>query len=114
MAADVLGKTIIMIKGDSACFSVDPHYQDGTAYEPQEGDVIRFAMKKHYTDETPLLLLNIPTDTMLLEIDPQDTENLEAGKINGRYKYDIELTRANGWVDTFISRANFILLEEVH
>ena len=116
MAAGVLGKTIIIVKGNSACFDVEPVYknQDGTItpYTPQEGDTITFVLKKQESDEVPLLEIPVDTEEMTLLIEPSDTENLPAGKIEGRYKYYLELVRADGWVDTFIHNANFILLEK--
>jgi hypothetical protein len=114
MASDVLGKSIIMIRGDSACFVVEPKFLDGTPYEAKEGDTITFTLKKNYSDETPLLTIDVPIDTMELNLIPEDTENLGAGLMDGWYKYDIVLVRADGWKDTFISRANFLILEEVH
>ena len=67
-------------------------------------------MKKDYDDEEPLLLINIPIDTMILVITPEDTKSLEFGK----YVYDVELTKVNGDVDTFITKARIDLTEEVH
>ena len=116
MAAGNLGTTIVMVKGDSACFSVNPFYhnEDGTItqYEPHEGDTITFVLKKWESDIVPLLEIPIDIDEMTLVIDPTDTDRLPAGKIDGRYKYYIILERYDGWVDTFIHNANFILLEK--
>jgi len=110
----IKGTTIIMTKGDSAYITVSILNADGTEYVPQAGDTVRFAMKRDYTDQEPLLVINIPTETMELVIRPDDTKDLEAGQIHGRYKYDLELSRENGEViDTFIPRADFIVLEEV-
>jgi hypothetical protein len=47
---------------------------------------------------------------MILELDPEDTKPLPFGS----YTYDIEITFANGIVDTFICEARFILTPEVH
>lgn len=52
---------------------------------------------------------DIPIDTMMLTLEPQDTADLNFGK----YVYDIQLTKANGKVDTFISKAILKLSEEV-
>lgn len=112
MAAGVLGKAIILIKGDSAIFDVTPMHTDGTPYEPQEGDSLVFVLKKHDEDEMPLLEIPIPIDVMAVEFLPSDTINLPAGKIDGRYRYYVELTRNDGWVDTFINNANFLLLNK--
>lgn len=75
--------------------------KDGDAYTPAEGDVIRFAVKQKYKDADEDVLINkqIPTDTLLLEIEPSDTKPLTMGK---DYVYDIEYTDAAGHVDTFL------------
>lgn len=66
---------------------------------------------EHYgNDETPLLIKEIPIDTMILTLNPEDTKHLPFGK----YVYDIELTKATGEVDTFITKAILKLTEEVH
>lgn len=110
---EVSGTTITITKGDTGVISVGIRNADGTPYTPQSGDKIRFAVKKSYFDSDVLILKDIPLETMLLRLDPEDTKNLEAGVTRGKYKYDIELTRADGTVDTFIPRAEFIVLEEV-
>ena len=46
---------------------------------------------------------------MVLRINPADTKALGFGE----YTYDIEITFANGDVDTFIHEARFILAPEV-
>lgn len=109
----VCGTTITITKGDTGIITVSILYDDGTPYTPQSGDIIRFAMKKHYSDAETLIEKNIPLETMELRLDPEDTKDLEAGPQKGKYKYDIELTRADGQIDTFIPRADFIILEEV-
>lgn len=104
---------ITITQGDSGDVSIRIIDSDGQDYVPVEGDTVRFAVKKYYTDSEPLLVINVPIDTMILHFNPQDTKNLEAGPAKGRYKYDMELTRTGGLVDTFIPRADFIVLEEV-
>lgn len=108
------GKKVTMTKGDTVILSVGIVDTDGNTYTPQEGDRVRFAMKKRYSDVTPLILKEIPIDTMELRIDPADTKSLEAGDSRGRYCYDIELTKADGTVDTFIPRGEWLILEEVY
>lgn len=103
-----------MTKGDTCILSVGIVDTDGNTYEPQEGDTIRFALKKSYNDARPLILKDIPIDTMELRLEPSDTKSLDAGSVKGKYVYDIELTKEDGTVDTFIARAEWLILEEVY
>lgn len=105
----ITGTTITLTRGDTFEALVSATKRDGTQYIPVEGDVIRFAMKENYDDPRPLLVKDIPIDTMMLVLEPQDTADLNFGK----YVYDIQLTKANGKVDTFISKATLKLSEEV-
>lgn len=111
---DIVGSTVTITKGDSVRLTIQIVNQRGETYTPEEGDQIRFALKKSYTDEQPILLKTIPTDTLELYITSQETKALQAGKKVGAYKYDIELTKTDGTVDTIIPRADFIVLEEVY
>lgn len=102
---------ITLTRGDSLYLEVGMIQKVSRApYEPEEGDSVRFALKKTYEDAEPILNVTIPTETMILHLEPSDTKELEFGN----YVYDIELTKENGDVDTFIDRAKFILTEEVH
>lgn len=106
----ISGTTITLTRGDSAKIALDLEYNNGDPYKPQAGDVIRFALKKTYSDILPpLLLINIPTDSLILHISAAESKQLAYGQ----YKYDIQITTANGDVDTFIDRATFIVTEEV-
>lgn len=78
-------------------------------YAPSGGS-LRFAVKKSYRDSDDKCKINvdIPLDTMLLELESEHTKSLPFGT----YVYDIEYTDINGRPDTFI-KGNFILTEEV-
>lgn len=110
MAYSVSGTTITLTRGDSFFAQLALTDSSGNPYVPQAGDHIRFAMKKGYGNDPPLILKEIPKNTMVLELLPEDTKNLEYGT----YNYDIELTTAMGIVDTFITTAKLRLTEEVH
>lgn len=109
----VKGTTVTHTRGDTANLLVTMMQElpDGSKepYTPEEGDVVRFALSDHYDDENPLILKEIPIDSLILHLDPEDTEHLEFGD----YVYDIELTTVDGDVDTFIERAKWKLTEEV-
>lgn len=102
------GTNITLTRGDSLYLTVTAT-QNGETYTPAEGDSIRFAMKRNYTDTETVMVKTIPTDTMILHIEPTDTEALS---LRATYVYDIELTKANGDVDTFI-KGKFFIDDEV-
>lgn len=109
MSFSIVGTKITLTRGDTLKARISIYDQDKNEYTPREGDSIRFAMKRTYADVEPLIVKEIPTDTMLLVLDPQDTKTLAFGK----YVYDIQLTTASGDVDTFITKAQLHITEEV-
>lgn len=117
MSSSIKGNSITLTRGDTLRLLVSMS-KDGEPYIPDEEDRVRFALKHRdmvadksdYKDENPLILKNIPIDTMILTLDPADTKELGFGK----YVYDIEITFSDGTVDTFITAAPFIISEEVH
>lgn len=104
----ITGTNIKLTKGDSFYCQVGIT-QGGDTYTPQEGDIIRFLMKKTYNDQRVLITKVIPNDTLVLYLEPKDTKKLDVGS----YVYDIELTSEDGDVDTFI-QGKFILTPEVN
>lgn len=108
--------TIYLVRGDTleAQIAIKQGDED---YAPQSGDVIRFALKKaelnhnktQYINKEPLILKIISNETLTLRLDPQDTSALDFGT----YAYDIQITMADGKVDTFISDKLY-LTPEVH
>jgi len=109
MSVKVKRNVITMTRGDTLSLQVEITYEDGTPYEPVEGDSIRFAVKKDFYDAAPLIVKKIPIETLVLQLDPADTKTMNIGE----YRYDIELTTHDGRVDTFIPWTKFILTEEV-
>lgn len=115
----VNGTTIVLTRGDTFICDVEIKKEVGNTtedYVPQEGDSIRFALKRkvftadngNYVDSHPLIHKDIPINTMTLEIEPDDTKGLKFGT----YAYDIQLTTAEGKVDTFLS-GDFNIVPEV-
>ena len=104
--------SITLTRGDTFKAQISITDKDGNPYEPQEGDSVRFAMKKNYNDPDSKVLIvkNIPMDTLILTLDPEDTKELPFGT----YVYDIQLTTAAGEIDTFITKASLTLTEEVY
>ena len=96
---DTFARTLVLTKGDEP-------------YVPQEGDVIRFAMAQVYKDKPGYELLLekvIPNDTLLWKIEPSETSSLAYGN----YKYDLQITYADGTVETFANKKKLTLTEEV-
>lgn len=107
----IRGTTLTVTKGDTLDIGLELLLEDGSAYQPQEGDAIRFALKQRYEDLEPLLLKPIPNDTLRLRLESAETKRLRAGWVP--YVYDLQITFADGSVDTFIDRAKFIVTDEV-
>ena len=112
----VEGTTITMTRGDTLLVQVGMT-RDGTAYTPEAGDRVRFAVKTElnrkdtdFVEDEPLIEKQIPIETMILQLDPEDTKSLPFRS----YKYDIEITFSDGTVATFICNSDFILTPEVH
>ena len=110
MSYAVSGTTINLTRGDTFMALISITDSENNPYIPVEGDSIRFAMKATYADEKPLIVKDIPIETMKLILEPEDTKNLAFGK----YVYDVQLTKATGEIDTFITKAKINLTEEVH
>ena len=102
--------TITLTRGDSLKVVCQPVNADGTDYVAEQGDSVRFALKRNYCDSVVLIEKQIPTDSYLLQLEPSDTENLRFGS----YVYDVQLTHAvTGDVDTYIAEGTFVLAKEV-
>lgn len=123
MSTTITNNKVVHTRGDTLLTVVDLFWDKERTrpYTPEEGDVIRFALKrpkftkdedgyKEYADREPLILKDIPISSMVLRLDPADTKDLGFGK----YEYDVEITHADGTVDTFITAAPFELTKEVH
>ena len=106
----VNGTTIEMTRGDTLTVQIGINNADGTPYVPSQGDAIRFALKKDYSDRNPVILKTVDVEDLLLKLLPSDTKRLPYGD----YVYDVELTQEDGTVDTFIARARLRITEEVY
>lgn len=110
------GTDITMTRGDTLVANVSMT-RDGSAYTPQEGDVVLFAVKNttmvgggaNYKDVEPILEKVIPNSTLQLVLTPEDTKPFSFGD----YVYDISITFADGSVDTFITTSTLTLTPEV-
>ena len=105
------GYDITLTRGDSLPLQLTNLKKNGQAYTPDPEDSIRFAMKRKYKDpdEDAVLVKAISPDTLILNIEPEDTKELPMGKT---FVYDIEITDKYGFVSTFIE-GNFTIGKEV-
>lgn len=101
--------TISLTRGDTFYAKIKLYDQYDDTATLQEGDSLRFALAEDYDSTEYLTEIAIPIDTMTLRIPPEATKNLPFGD----YVYDIQVTFANGDVDTVIPRKVFRILEEV-
>lgn len=102
------GNNISLTRGDTLCIQVNL-LQYGTIFTPRPSDTIRFAMKKNINDLEVVLTKSIPIDTLMFELAPNETKELDYGS----YVYDMEYTGVDGRVDTFL-KGKFTLTEEVY
>lgn len=103
--------TITITQGDTLVTTVEIEQENGEPYVPDPEDRIRFALKSDYSDAQPLIIKQIDNDTLELRLEATETKTLQARE--KPYVYDIQMTYANGDVDTFIDRAKFYVTEEV-
>ncbi len=85
--------------------------KNGQPYAFANGDKLKFYLNipNAKVGSAPKLSIDIPTATGELYISSEQTKEL----ITTDYLYDIELTKANGDVDTIINRKSFKVLGEV-
>lgn len=101
------GTHITLTRGDTLSMSF-PCRIDGEIHELEQGDTVRFALKKDYTDTTPLI--NKTLNDYELVLLPSDTAQLDFGD----YVYDVEITLATGERYTYITKATLTLDKEVY
>lgn len=100
MTVKIKKNRITMTRGDTARIKIEIADSAGNIYIPVDGDLIRFAAKKAYTDETLCIVKDIPYDTMMLVLNPEDTKSLDQPST---LVYDIQITLTDGTVDTFMN-----------
>lgn len=103
----VTDNDISIVRGDTGVFKIAVTDSEGEAVTLEDDDVLTFSVRQTPEDEEMLLTKDFDGDT--LRIESADTEGMEFGK----YKYDVQLKRANGYVDTIIQPHTFKVLEEI-
>ena len=104
---NVFMNDITITRGDDASFDIGITYNDKCMrYVMQQGDKLTFTVKKAAADETAILQ-KVLTEPKLV-IAAADTAKLEFGS----YKYDLQMTFADGKIQT-VAEGNFVLGEEL-
>ena len=91
---------IIMTRGDTLICDIAIKDKDGNDYTPEPNDELRFAAKRNFSDEFPVIHKEIPIDTCQLRLEGYETKLFEQP---ATYYYDIQLTYGDGIVSTIIS-----------
>lgn len=103
----VVNNEIFLIRGDSAEFELKLRSKVGKPIQLTEDDKLLFTVRKSVKSEEFSLQKEFVNGKISLA--PEDTERMEFGK----YLYDVQLTRKDGFVDTIIPPHVFNVLEEV-
>lgn len=101
------GSDIRLTRGDTAYLQV-PIYNGDTEYELQENDILVFTLKRAISNRCEVFQKRLE-GTNIFHILPEDTARCDFGT----YRYDVQLTTAQGDVYTVIEPACFELLPEV-
>ena len=99
---------IKLTRGDTARFTVLLEDDTGKAYTVQSDDVVTFTVKKDYADVDPLIEKKVIGGANF-HLEPADTKGLAFG----RYKYDVQLTTADGDNYTVVDDKIFNITKEV-
>ena len=112
MSFSVVQNRIRLVRGDSAEIRlVICNRMTGEPFAPGKHDELTFTLKHSLTDEKPVLTKTLEQGIRqegaecFLVFWPDDTRNLPCG----RYIYDVELVRENGYTDTLIPPGPFFL-----
>lgn len=101
--------TIQLTRGDTARISVAlTNEVDNKEYVMQKDDTLFLSIKKTINDEKALIQKML-TGENTFHIEPKDTSQLKFGQ----YKYDVQLTTADGDVFTVIAPTPFEIMAEV-
>lgn len=97
-----------LTRGDTAWLAVELEDDEGKVYEPRTDDTLTLTVKKDYNDPVPLIDKKV-IGSKVFHIKPEDTKGLAFGK----YKYDVQVTTADGENFTPIADKVFEITKEV-
>lgn len=98
-----------LTRGDTAYIAVEiSNTALNESYTINENDEMTLTVKQRISDELPVLQKTI-RGSNTFKLEPSDTANLEFRA----YKYDVQLTTADGDVFTVIEPSLFTIMQEV-
>ena len=100
----IVNNKIYLVRGDSGTITVTVRNADGTERAIREDDEILMTVR--VTPASEILFQKTGPE---ITIEPEDTAALAFDT----YCYDIQMTLADGTVDTIIPKHDFIVMEEV-
>lgn len=106
----ISGTNITITRGDSAYIDVSIKDSKGNKYTPGSKDKIRAQVRTDASSTKILFESEIPSDTLVWHIKPEDTAEASMGK---SYVYDMEIETEDGDVFTFIPLSSFTVSKEV-
>ena len=98
---------ILLTRGDTATLNISITDSEGNPYTMQEGDTLKFSIKRIYTE--PEVLLELVVTEPVVHLSSADTDNLSFGV----YHYDVVFIN-DSIVDTIIADKTFTVGYEVH
>ena len=107
----ITDNNIKLTRGDTARFTVPTYIVIGEEkhpYDIKEDDVLTLTVKKEYADEVAMIEKKV-TGINLFHIKPEDTKPYDFGT----YKYDVQITTADGDNYTIVEDKKFKITNEV-
>ena len=110
MANWIKKNVISVVRGDSLWTKLELKDLNGDPYVADPTDIIRFSLKTSTNDdEEPLVVKEIPPDTMELRLSQEDNDLPP-----GDYYYDIEATIMNGqFTNTVVGPCRYKITPQV-
>lgn len=105
----VTANKIQLTRGDTMILEVSLKDESGNAYIPVETDNLYFRVKRNASAKEVLIEKSIPIDTMILQLEEEDTDHLKFGS----YVYEVELVTNENHHFTAIANKEFELTEEL-
>ena len=76
----IKNNVITITRGDTLETPVAIELESGKDFYPSNGDRIRFALKKRYSDPKPIIIKNIDGENLILRLDAEETKILSPGR----------------------------------